>query len=50
MPTIVLVDTNGNLKEVKLKSVSDEELMKKYGLKLSDMKHNWNVTVSKKNI
>jgi len=48
MPTIVLVDTNGNLKEVKLKSVSDEELMKKYGLKLSDMKHNWNVTVSKK--
>ena len=42
MPTsIVLVEANGNLKDVKLKSVSDEELAKKYGLKLGDAKHSW---------
>lgn len=42
MPTsIVLVEANGNLKDVKLKSVSDEELTKKYGLKLGDAKHSW---------
>ena len=44
MPTIVLVETNGNLKEVKLKTVSDEELTKKYSLKTSDAKHCWTVT------
>jgi hypothetical protein len=42
MPTsIVLVEANGNLKDVKLKSVSDEEFTKKYGLKLGDAKHSW---------
>lgn len=43
MPTIVLVETNGNLKDVKLKTVSDEELTKKYSLKASDAKHCWPV-------
>ena len=46
MPTIVLVETNGNLKEVKLKAVSDEELTKKYSLKTSDAKHCWNAKTS----
>jgi len=45
MPTIVLVETNGNLKEVKLKAVSDEELTKKYSLKTSDAKNCWTVTI-----
>jgi hypothetical protein len=47
MPSIVLVETNGNLKDVKLKSVSDEELTKKYGLKIADAKHSWAVTIGK---
>ena len=47
MPTIVLVETNGNLKDVKLKTISDEELTKKYGLKIADAKHSWAVTVGK---
>ena len=47
MPTIVLVETNGNLKEVKLKTVSDDELTKKYGLKIADAKHSWAVTIGK---
>ena len=47
MPSIVLVETNGNLKEVKLKTISDDELTKKYGLKISDAKHSWAVTIGK---
>jgi hypothetical protein len=47
MPSIVLVDTNGNLKDVKLKTISDEELTKKYGLKIADAKHSWTVTIAK---
>jgi len=47
MPTIVLVETNGNLKDVKLKTISDDELTKKYGLKIADAKHSWSVTIAK---
>ena len=47
MPTIILVETNGNLKDVKLKTISDEELTKKYGLKTADAKHSWAVTIGK---
>ena len=47
MPSIVLVETNGNLKDVKLKAISDEELTKKYGLKIADAKHSWAVTIGK---
>lgn len=47
MPSIVLVETNGNLKDVKLKAISDEELTKKYGLKIADAKHSWTVTIGK---
>ena len=47
MPVIVIVDTNGNLKDVKMKSVSDEELTKKCGLKTTDAKHSWSVTIGK---
>ena len=47
MPSIVLVETNGNLKDVKLKTISDDELSKKYGLKIADAKHSWVVTIGK---
>jgi hypothetical protein len=47
MPSIVLVETNGNLKDVKLKTISDDELTKKYGLKIADAKHSWAVTIGK---
>jgi hypothetical protein len=49
MPSIVVVETNGNLKDVKLKNLSDEELTKKYSLKTSDAKHCWNVNIGKNN-
>ena len=48
MPSIVLVESNGTLKDVNLKTVSETELSKKYGLKNSDVKHSWRVTLGNK--
>ena len=48
MPSIVLVESNGTLKDVNLKTVSETELSKKYGLKNADVKHSWALTLGNK--
>ena len=45
MPHIVVVDSNGTLKDVNLKLT---DLSKKYGLTNTDVKHSWAVTIGNK--
>jgi hypothetical protein len=48
MCTIVIVESNGTLKDVKLKTLSDADFNKKTGLKMSDVQTNWNITIGNK--
>jgi hypothetical protein len=51
MPSIVIVETNGNLKEQTVRSISEDEIYKKAGLKSSEgfgVRATWAVTLAGK--
>ena len=51
MPSIVIVETNGNLKEQTVRTISDDEIYKKAGLKSPDgfgVRATWTVTLAGK--
>ena len=48
MPTIVIFESSGTLKDVAMKSMSESEFTKKTGLKLTDAQTSWAVTVGTK--